>query len=367
LINSPFLTVGIPAFNNVETLIRAMNSIKEQEFKDLEILISDDCSTVDIRTNVEEWSLLNPEILVRYFYQSQNLHITSNKRWLLEHARGTLFAFLEHDDLLIDKNFYLMVHGLYTQNPNIKAFIGNALLDSPLGAELFYKGKIHAESSKYGFSVINPRKLIWKLNSVLSPEPISINWSSVVVDRMSSLEVDAFGFTYLTNPQLGSLIKAFPHEEHMIFITLIHDKHPIAYSSKAVSHRKISETSFSINFDSYTSETEYLNDIAFFNFFRAAELADSRLTRFHLYKRSILTGLRILTPDIRRYLARSRSQNVFIILGWIVGNFVNPALHPLLRIIRRSRRLLHLISRERRYLLSRIKEKFRVIFAPAKR
>jgi glycosyltransferase involved in cell wall biosynthesis len=367
VIDPPFLTVGIPAFNNAVTLIQAMNSIKEQEFKDLEILISDDCSNVDIRTKVEEWRSSNPDIPVRYFYQSKNLHITSNKRWLLEHAQGTLFAFLEHDDILIDKKFYLRVHGLYRQNPKIKVFIGNAVLDSPLGTELFYKGKIRRGRSKDEFRVVDPKKLIWKLNSMLSPDPISINWSSLVVDRLSALDVDAFGFSYLTNPQLAHLIKAFPHEEHMVFITLIHEKNPIAYSSKAVSHRKISETSFSINFYAYTSDSVYSNDIAFFNFFRAADLAKSHITKFHLYKRSLLTGLRILTPDIRRYLAKGRLQNTFLTFGWIIGNFVNPALHPLLRVIRRASRLLYLSFEERRYLLSRIKEKFWMIFAPTKR
>jgi hypothetical protein len=153
----------------------------------------------------------------------------------------------------------------------------------------------------------------------------------------------------------------------MIFLSLLHENHPIAYSSNAVSHRKISETSFSINFDAYTNETVYLNDIAFFNFFRAAGLAESYVTRFHLYKRAVLTGLKVLTPEIRRYLGNSRSQIVFIKLSWIVGNFINPVLHPILKIMRRARRLARLISGERKYLGSRAKKKFWVIFAPIKR
>lgn len=363
----PFLTVGIPAFNDAGTLIRAMNSIKEQEFKDLEILISDDCSADDIRTKVEEWCSLNPEILVRYFYQSNNLHITANKRWLLEHAQGTLFAFVEHDDFLIDNQFYLKVYELYLKDPTIKVFIGNAFIDSPLEAELFNNKKIYSPVSKNGFSIFYPRILTGRLSSVLSSNPISINWSSVVVDRLATLGVDAFGFTYLTYPQLASLTKAFPHEEHMVFITLMHDRHPIAYLPRAVSHRKISETSFSKNFGKYTNGTVYSNDIAFFNFFRAANLAGSHVTRFHLYKASIFTGLRVLNPEIRRYLSKSRSQDILIVLGWIVGNFVNPVLHPFLRIIRRARRILHLLIEERRYLLSRIKQKAWVIFDPTKR
>ena len=364
MINHPFLTVGIPAYNNFETLIRAMDSVKDQTFKDLEILISDDCSKVDLKSSVEEWCSLNPEIKVRYFYQEKNLHITSNKRWILENAAGELLAFLEHDDFLIDNLFYEKVCELYKKNTKIKVFIGNAILDSPLGNELFFKSKIRTGKLVDEFQLIEPRKLTRKLNTVFSLEPLSINWSSVIIERLSALEIDAFGFSYLSEPGKSKIIRAFPHEENMVFLTLLHDIYPIAFKSTAVTHRKLSKTSFSVNFHEYTQNEEYPNDIAFFNYYRAANLDTTFFTKAHLYKRAVLTGLKILTPGIRNYLVHGVGGILLVYSAWIIGNFFNPLVHPLFGKLRRGHRIIRLARHERKYVVLRIRQKIRMIHFP---
>jgi hypothetical protein len=101
----------------------------------------------------------------------------------------------------------------------------------------------------------------------------------------------------------------------------------------------------------------YPNDIAFFNYFRAATLDTTFITKFQLYKRAVLTGIRVLTPEIRSYLAKKNGQRILINFGWLVGNFLNPFIHPLLGMLRRGRRFMLLVSEDRKYLISKILEK----------
>jgi len=49
------LTVGIPAYNNPEALIRALDSVIKQTFTDYEILISDDHSPNSLRGAIAQW------------------------------------------------------------------------------------------------------------------------------------------------------------------------------------------------------------------------------------------------------------------------------------------------------------------------
>jgi glycosyltransferase involved in cell wall biosynthesis len=94
----PLLTVGIPTYNRLSGLRRAVESALAQDCRDLEILIADNAST----DGTEEYcrTLAKQEEVVRYIRHSVNRGPTANFNTVLRQARGDYFLFLADDDWL---------------------------------------------------------------------------------------------------------------------------------------------------------------------------------------------------------------------------------------------------------------------------
>ena len=92
---NPRLTIGMPLFNNERTVLRALNSIAAQSFRDFIVIVSDDGSsdaTVELAQSVVS---RDPRFsLVR---QPRNLNY-GNFRVLINEAKTELFMFAAGDD-----------------------------------------------------------------------------------------------------------------------------------------------------------------------------------------------------------------------------------------------------------------------------
>ncbi|MFH1782835.1 MAG: glycosyltransferase family A protein [Candidatus Omnitrophota bacterium] len=90
------ISVIIPTYNRSILLKRAIESVLDQAYKDLELLIIDDGSTDNTREYVESQATSHrPQ--VRYFYQT-NKGPSSARNLGIKKAQGSLIAFLDSDD-----------------------------------------------------------------------------------------------------------------------------------------------------------------------------------------------------------------------------------------------------------------------------
>jgi len=94
-------TVFIPTFNRAHTLGRALQSINEQTFKDLEVVIIDDGSEDNTRELVEEWQKKAWFPIHYYWQENQGKHVAHNN--VLKHAKGFFLVLLDSDDMLYPK------------------------------------------------------------------------------------------------------------------------------------------------------------------------------------------------------------------------------------------------------------------------
>jgi len=94
----PLLSIGIPAFNRPEGVERAVRSVLEQDYRNVEIIISDNGSTDE--TEAVCRSLAAEDDRIRYFRQPHNLGPTANFRFVLRHSLGQYFMWLADDDWL---------------------------------------------------------------------------------------------------------------------------------------------------------------------------------------------------------------------------------------------------------------------------
>jgi len=95
------VSIGTPTFNRADGYLKyALESAIHQTYKDIEIIISDNCST----DNTEELVRSYNDERIKYIKQPKPLHPIDNFNYCLEIAQGDYFLML-HDDDIIDTDF----------------------------------------------------------------------------------------------------------------------------------------------------------------------------------------------------------------------------------------------------------------------
>ena len=94
----PKISVLIPTYNYVRYLPEAIESVLEQDWRDLELLISDDCSTDGSGEVIAQYAAKDSRI--RFQIHPTNLGMVQNWNWCLSEARGEYIKFLFGDDKL---------------------------------------------------------------------------------------------------------------------------------------------------------------------------------------------------------------------------------------------------------------------------
>jgi glycosyltransferase involved in cell wall biosynthesis len=91
-------SIGIPVYNGEDFIRQAIESVLNQDFLNIELIISDNCSTDNTQSICEEYAIKYPQ--VRYIRQSVNQGMIANFNACLELAQGDFFCWLSHDDFL---------------------------------------------------------------------------------------------------------------------------------------------------------------------------------------------------------------------------------------------------------------------------
>lgn len=92
--NAPLVTVVIPTYRRPQLVTNAIDSVLRQTFKDLEIVVVDDCSPDDTRSVVEAIR----DGRVRYLRHETNKGLPAVRNTGIRAARGQYVAFLDDDD-----------------------------------------------------------------------------------------------------------------------------------------------------------------------------------------------------------------------------------------------------------------------------
>ena len=98
---SPLITIGIPTYNRADSFLKeALQSAVEQTYRNLEIIVSDNCSTDSTEVVVKSFS--DPRI--KYIKHAYNIGAINNFNYCVRKAQGSFFLLL-HDDDKIDPDF----------------------------------------------------------------------------------------------------------------------------------------------------------------------------------------------------------------------------------------------------------------------
>lgn len=97
--DQPLVTVYIPTYNRVELLKRAVQSVQKQTYKNLEIIIVDDCSTDGTHDYLAQ--LAKEDARVRYFLKEENSGACVSRNIAIDNANGEFITGLDDDDYFI--------------------------------------------------------------------------------------------------------------------------------------------------------------------------------------------------------------------------------------------------------------------------
>src|SRR4051794_39644277 len=98
----PLVSVGVPTYNRPEGLKRAVESLINQTYSNLEIIISDNCSSnINVQGILSEFAHDNR---VKIYKQEVNRGATFNFNFPLTKTTGDYFMWLADDDWL-DLNY----------------------------------------------------------------------------------------------------------------------------------------------------------------------------------------------------------------------------------------------------------------------
>ena len=152
------VTVIIPTFNRQAMIINALNSVLNQTYRPIELIVIDDGSTDETKDIIEKWKeacIDDPSFTFQYIYH-ENMGVSGARNLGLVKSHGEFIQYLDSDDLLLPNRILVCVEVL--ENNPTSEFVHSA----------FYLD--YGEDSGRGFVLSgppdigrdpNPRNYLW--------------------------------------------------------------------------------------------------------------------------------------------------------------------------------------------------------------
>lgn len=138
---NPKISIIVPAYNAEKTIVMCVDSLINQTYENLEIILVNDCSTDNTAAMCEELSRKHAN--VRTVHLPVNSGLAQARNAGMEVADGEWFAFVDSDDWLEPEAYLTVVE--YAQKHNAQCVIWSYVSEY---------GPIHKEKHIYGTDVV---------------------------------------------------------------------------------------------------------------------------------------------------------------------------------------------------------------------
>jgi glycosyltransferase involved in cell wall biosynthesis len=151
---SPLVTVGIPTYNRPRGLERTLQCILSQTYRNIRVIVSDNCSTdKDVLPLLQRYAARDERL--HFVIQETNRSIVPNFQYLLDQAEGDYFMWAADDDYW-DANFIETCVGAMQSRPDVilcmpdlkLTFEDGSVRDSRLNRSFLQEGLL---SRSFGF------------------------------------------------------------------------------------------------------------------------------------------------------------------------------------------------------------------------
>lgn len=138
-------SIIMPLYNGAKYIKKSLNSIMNQTYKNIEIIIIDDCSTDNSIEIVEKIKLENPNVDIKIFKNKTNQGLIKNRNKGASLAQGEYIMSFDYDDLLSPNHIEIMLN----EFDDTTSFVhcGTILIDE--NDEILEKIDNHIEKEKW--------------------------------------------------------------------------------------------------------------------------------------------------------------------------------------------------------------------------
>lgn len=158
LIQDIKISIGIPTYNRPKLLKKAVESVLNQTYKNIEVIISDNCSTDKDVSSVLEGFIKDNRVKV--YRQKKNEGFIFNMNFVLEASTGEYFMRLNDDDWIDPNYLELCMKVILTQEDSIIGAYGPAVISDTIGNAIEkengieFNGKVTCKLRKYFNNVV---------------------------------------------------------------------------------------------------------------------------------------------------------------------------------------------------------------------
>lgn len=183
----PLISVIIPSYNRFEYLLNAVNSVKDQTYKNYEIIVvNDESSQKEYYENtIEDINLIN---IKKKDYPDWGGSRQPLRNIGAEIAKGEYLAFLDDDDMWMNNKLELQINEMLKNNylfSSTEGYYGEGVFDKNASYELYNREKFYKIlKKKYRRSgFLNQGKFpkVWNFDFISIHNSIIL--SSVIVEK----------------------------------------------------------------------------------------------------------------------------------------------------------------------------------------
>ena len=122
---NPLVSVICLAYNHENFVVETLNSVIQQNYRPIELIIVDDCSLDSTKLEINNWLLSHPE--VQFIANEFNIGNTKSFNKALKIAKGEYIIDLAADDLLLPSGIQLQINAFQKSKfQNLGVVYGNA-------------------------------------------------------------------------------------------------------------------------------------------------------------------------------------------------------------------------------------------------
>lgn len=100
MLNLPIVSFVVTSFNYEKYILKTLESIKAQTYKDFEIIIVDDCSTDNSCEIIENFISYNQDLKITLIKNKENIGQLASMINGLKEVKGQFVSFIDSDDIL---------------------------------------------------------------------------------------------------------------------------------------------------------------------------------------------------------------------------------------------------------------------------
>jgi len=124
------ISVLISTYRRSAYLIRMLDSIKMQHYKNCEVIIIDGASGDETEETVKQYRAENLDLQIEYFINEKNLGPSESKKRTYQKATGDIIIFADDDDYYIEPDYFSMLSQVYEKHPDCTMTIAASIKHS---------------------------------------------------------------------------------------------------------------------------------------------------------------------------------------------------------------------------------------------